>query len=111
MPVGNHAESIPAKSGHEDSSNEKDMNESKGIPASLVGHWEMAIGFDLDGRLTASTSSKVARHQMKRERVLRNMLICFDSVYTTLPSRLVYTTRRQRKLWPKIIMAIDAASP
>jgi hypothetical protein len=51
------------------------MNESKGIPASLDAHCWMMIGFDLEDRLAASTSTKVARHQTKRERVLRNMLI------------------------------------
>jgi hypothetical protein len=70
-----HPAIIPAKSGHEDSSNENDINESNGIPASLVAHCDTVIGFDLEGRLAASTSTKVARHQMKRERVLRNMLI------------------------------------
>jgi hypothetical protein len=51
------------------------MNESNGIPASLDAHCDTVIGFDLEGRLAASTSTKVARHQMKRARVLRNMLI------------------------------------
>jgi hypothetical protein len=49
------------------------MNESKGIPASLDAHCEMTIGVDLEDRLAASTSTKVARHQMKRECVLKNM--------------------------------------
>lgn len=43
------------------------------------------MGLGLEGRLAASTSSKVARHQTNRERVLRNMLIRFDIVYTMRP--------------------------
>jgi hypothetical protein len=59
------------------------MNESKGIPASPDAHCETVIGFDLEGRLAASTSTKVARHQMKRERVLKNMwIVLIQSAYT-----------------------------
>jgi len=35
---------VPAKSGHDDSSNEKETNESKGTPASKGADFEMAIG-------------------------------------------------------------------
>jgi hypothetical protein len=83
------------------------MNESKGIPASLDAHCGIAIGFDLEGRLAASTSTKVARHQMKRERVLRNMLIALIQSIQRGLSKMVYRTRRQRKLWPRIDRAID----
>jgi hypothetical protein len=109
--MSNHSTIIPAKSGHEDSSNENDMNESKGIPASLGAHCEMATGFDLEGRLAASTSSKVARHHIKRERVLRNMLIALILSIQCSLSKTVYRTHRQRKLRPKIVLAIDNACP
>ena len=45
----------------------------------------MAIGFDLEGRLAASTSSEAARHQMKRERVLRNMLTALNLSIQCVP--------------------------
>jgi hypothetical protein len=38
---------IPAKSGHDENSNEYEMKESKGIPASLGADCGIAIGFDL----------------------------------------------------------------
>lgn len=87
-------QSIPAKSGHEDSSNENDTNESKGIPALLGGHWEITMGFGLEGSLAPSTSNQAARHQTKRECVLGNMLfalslsICYDHPY------MIYTIHR-----------------
>ena len=81
------------------------------MPASLGAHCEIAIGFDLEGRLAASTSSKVARHQMKRERVLRNILIALILSIRCSLSKMVYRTHRQRKLWPKIVLAIDNACP
>lgn len=87
------------------------MNESNGMPASLGAHCEMMIGFDLEGRLAASTSSKAARHQMKRERVLRNILIALILSIQYSLSKMVYRTHRQRKLWPKIVLAIDRACP
>ena len=39
---------IPAKSGHDENSNEYDTKESKGIPASLGADFGIATGFVLD---------------------------------------------------------------
>ena len=42
------AGNIPAKSGHDENSNEYDTKESKGIPASLGADFGIAIGFVLE---------------------------------------------------------------
>ena len=39
---------IPAKSGHDENSNEYDTKESRGTPASLGADFGIAIGFALD---------------------------------------------------------------
>ena len=102
-------QSIPAKSGHEDSSNENDTNESKGIPALLDGHCGTTTDFDLKGRLAPSTSNKDARHQRKRERVLRNMLIALTLSIRYDHPKVIYRIHRQRKQQPKHKKASDRA--
>jgi hypothetical protein len=66
---------IPAKSGHEENSNENETNESNGTPALLGADFGIAIDLGPGGKRAASTSRNVTKYDKKRERLtLGNIL-------------------------------------